>query len=343
MNDNKNEPELTYLLAEETYNHHNPSSGYAQLANYVPCIHLSRSQIIFNAAPEGSIQHRIGMKLFDLSILFNAWRTNVIHFLYAESHLRILYYLIKKLFPKTRTIATLHLPLDYYDINKSLAALSHLDAIITLCNTQAKQVKQYFPNKPVFFIPHGVTYNKGVYDLSTLEKESAFNLVTIGANYRDWDTLHTVISKVSSAIPKCHFHLVGLPESRKQPFISCENVTIHPRLSEIEYYSLLNRCHLLFLPLTFASANNALLEAYSVGLPALCTDLPGIHDYATPTLQTFHDPDSAISLIDTYAKLSLENLREQRATTHEAGKRFLWKNIALQSIRAYNEAFKARH
>jgi glycosyltransferase involved in cell wall biosynthesis len=119
------------------------------------------------------------------------------------------------------------------------------------------------------------------------------------------------------------------------------DTTTHARLSEEEYFKLLNGARALLLPLKFASANNALLEAHSVGLPSVCTDLPGVHDYSVGTTSFFMDAAGAISRLEKLAALDDASTKALRAQTLEEGRRFDWRNVAGDIARIYKELVRS--
>ena len=56
-------------------------------------------------------------------------------------------------------------------------------------------------------------------------------------------------------------------------------MTNHPRQDNNDYYNLIADCEFIYLPLTYAAANNALLEGMSLGVPVVCNNLEGVLDY----------------------------------------------------------------
>jgi glycosyltransferase involved in cell wall biosynthesis len=319
------------------YPHHGPGGGYGQLGRFLPGRALFSRDMPFARAPEGSLGWQIMKKLFDARILWAARRARILHFLYAENHLRLTYALARRVCPRARTLATVHLPLDYYSREKSKAALRRLDGLIALTRAFLKELRTELPEVRSWFVPHGIDYRPARRDPEALARQSRVTVAVIGHNYRDWDTLEAIVDRARTQHPGWHFELVGVVGFNGEALRDRPNCTVHPRLDEAAYFRLMNASHVLLLPLTFATANNTLLEAYAAGLPAVCTDVPGLDDYAVSTLQRFRDEEQALHLLEEAASRSVEGHRSIRDRTHEEGKRFSWERIAAEVTSVYEE------
>ena len=83
-----------------------------------------------------------------------------------------------------------------------------------------------------------------------------------------------IVEQMRSLRPDIMFHAVGQCSDWKKRMSSMENITVYPFLSD-DYYSLLSKCDYNFLPLTFATANNALLEAQALGITSILPKISG--------------------------------------------------------------------
>lgn len=330
--------ERRVLLATWVYAHHNPGSGYAQLCHHLDARCLRSSDLALTRAPEGSLRWNVGRKLFDGQIFCAAMSSDLVHFLYAENHLRLLYASIRTL--RVKRVGTVHLPLDYYSLPRSVAALACLDGIVTLTSGQADEVRAHLPDKQVRFIPHGCIMDHPYGRPDAHREATTFNVAVVGSNYRDWDTLTSVLRHASEGHADWRFHLVGLPPDRRNKYGAMRNAVVHNRLAEPDYYDILNRSHALFMPLTFATANNALLEAHSVGLPSVCTDLPAVRDYAVSTTRLFRSQEEAMERLRALAEQAGSDRILERTTTAREGAAFDWPAIARQ-VRAFHDALVA--
>jgi hypothetical protein len=114
------------------------------------------------------------------------------------------------------------------------------------------------------FIPHG--FNAPVFEKKTLTKycfdASKLNVCLLGYNYRDFDMFENAVMKMAESRPDIVFHAVGQRAEEKKRFEKYKNVIIYPYIDDDEYYSLIQACDYNFLPVTFATANNVVMEAF---------------------------------------------------------------------------------
>lgn len=78
------------------------------------------------------------------------------------------------------------------------------------------------------------------------------------------------------------------------------------------------------MPVTFATANNALLEAQAVGIKSILPRIPGILDYAAIDNIFYDNIENLINLIDHLSKSSIST----EIISH--AQKFRWENIYLQ-------------
>jgi len=98
------------------------------------------------------------------------------------------------------------------------------------------------------------------------------------------------------------------------------------------------RAHLLFLPLLDAWANNALLEAMSMGLPAVVTDLPAVREYGGGcAVYVTQDP---LAIVNCICHLCDSPHALQELSTHcerRARELYSWSTIVDQYLLFYQE------
>lgn len=339
MNADTRAPEIQprLLIASHFYPHHSPASGYGRLCNYLPGRKLLSTDMPWQANREGSLPLRISRKLFDLQILRESRRADLLHLLYAENHTVFMVKAARRLNPSLKLVGTFHLPFGYRSVKKNLAALRSFDGIIALTASHADEIRRALPGKKVWFIPHGGVFDPSRPDPDAFLRNPDFDIVTVGSNYRDWMCYGQILKIAKPRHPDWRFHMVGGGERGVYWFGKDPDVITHGRLSESEYFALLNRARALLLPLKFASANNALLEAHSVGLPAVCTDLPGVHDYSVSTTRFFKDAAGAVGQLEQLAAMDGAAAQSLRSRTTEEGRRFDWRNVAREIVNAYHE------
>jgi glycosyltransferase involved in cell wall biosynthesis len=113
-------------------------------------------------------------------------------------------------------------------------------------------------------------------------------------------------------------------------------VFVWDRLTDNEYFSLLSQCDYNFLPLTYATFNNALLEAQSLGIKSIIPNIDGVTDYASQEEGAnlyYNKKDDLQNIIRNLKKEEPSDLLK------EYSKKFLWTNIYKQLSVFYNGLF----
>ncbi len=323
-------------MIRHVFAHHSRLGGSGVLCDYLKGVEMRADDWPWGAAPEGSRRWKAGRRIFDLGILARANAYRLIHFIHAEFHPRTTFHLLRRLAPRTRLLATIHLPLDYYSLENTLRAYRELHGIIALARWQVEQVQSLLPEVKAWWVPCGFDMDHE-FRPAAVPDDGVFRVVTIGSNYRDWPMTEAILDQAAARHPAWRFHLVGLPARRRESYAARPNVVIEPRLDEAAYFALIARCRTLLLPLNFATNNTAVLEAYSVGTPTLCSDLPAIHDYAVSTTRTFRDAESALASLVERAAWSPAQRAQARAVTREEGRKFDWRNVARMVSTVYRE------
>ena len=123
-----------------------------------------------------------------------------------------------------------------------------------------------------------------------------------------------------------------------ESFASAGNVDLQMNLSDAELLELYQTSDLMVLPLFEATANVALLEALSCGLPIVTSEIEGITDYVSrneAALVPARDPEGMAQHV-----LKLLEDREQREKLARASRTkaltFEWRVIAEQIKHVYN-------
>jgi len=157
----------------------------------------------------------------------------------------------------------------------------------------------------------------------------------VGSNYRDFDLLERIIAQRGPR--DVEIHLVGVRDEVRRRFDEQARVVYHHRLDPASYDDLLRESFALLLPLTFATANNALLEAYRCYLPAFASRIDGITDYAVDGDRSlFSSPEEFWSKYDALAALPPTSLRNLCVALHDAAcERFAWPKIRAQLAALY--------
>ena len=116
-----------------------------------------------------------------------------------------------------------------------------------------------------------------------------------------------------------------------------ENIISYSDVGDDQLRSLYQSSAALLMPLTDATANNALLESLACGLPIISTDLPGTRDYLDNTESLLFKPGDVNGLVEAALTiLNDSNRRRAMAASSRARARSLsWASIGEQTLALY--------
>lgn len=307
---------------------HSKAGGYHKIANMPSTDVFWDKDAIMGFLKPNRRGKRVNIFFQELQAKWKLRHYDVTHFFYGD----------QLLFPfkhknGKKVVATVHMNLDSRKRNPELflKSLKSLDAVISLSTFQQKELQEKYGIKS-FFVPHGFDRPEFNKQITSIDK-SKVNLVVSGSNYRDLDTLYAAIKHCLAYRSNIHFHLLGQPAKVKMELSSYANVTCYPRLDDDMYYSVIHDCDYNFLPLTFATANNALLEAQFLGVKSILPAISGIEDYAAPApLNLFYD--------DVEQLKNILNSLDKNVSDPEVmrfAEKFLWVNIYPQLLKVYEQ------
>ena len=333
------------LVAGFRFPHHSKSSGYHQLASYLPGDYAAADKLPFwDQAFKLSYLRKAYFGLFEAYLAGVTRRYDIIHYLYPENHL------IWSIPGNGQCISvvTVHLDLGWMKSDHPAPGrwsgmkkrmFSRVNGLITLSRNQIPDLQRLFPHTQVRFIPHGIVprLHTGV---KCKVPGPEFRIVTVGSNYRDFTVLKELIQYAAVNRQKWKFDVVGAPERIQQEIKGMPNTQVLNNIDERYYQKILDAARIHFLPVTYATANNALLEAHLAGLPSLCSDVNGINDYALPTTYKFGTMRELIHALDFYERMDASNYNQIRERTKQGASRFYWQNIADEVIDFYRELSK---
>jgi glycosyltransferase involved in cell wall biosynthesis len=289
------------------HDHHNEGAGYDRVvpdgASYV-CGNV----LPFGKRPIGSKGRSLNFLIVDVLTLFRGLRFPVIHYIYPENTAYVSALILKAL--GKRIVFTIHLSEDFW-VGKPSSLfyrlkqvnLRNADFVITLSRAQARHLHELFPDKKVRFLKHGMEFRTELLSGEIVaSRRNKPKLVVAGSNYRDFDMLKRISADLNRH--GMELHLVGTGLSSEYFGEHAGNVVVHGRLSTNEYENLLLESFAMVLPLTFATANNALLEAHKFALPVVCSDIDGVNDYATSSTRFFKSVKAFWCEIDRLMALS---------------------------------------
>lgn len=256
---------------------------------------------------------------------------DIIHSIYEDNYYFPLFYKCR-----CKSIGTVHLDItgNYNPIRKFLLnkALKKLNYIITLSNEQKIKIKDLGYNCD--FIPHGFTKPKFTpVDLELCNvpfDTSKINLFFSGNTYRDLDTLEMAVSETQDRTD-IMFHILSQKGESKHRFMHYKNAITYDRMEDNVYYTLLSKCDYNFLPLTFATANNTLLEAQFMGITSILPNMGGIMDYASKENYFYGSRTELLEILHKIQKMPPSEKILKYAN------QFKWDNIYKQLEKKYIE------
>lgn len=303
---------------------HSKFGGYDYIAGYPNSTYLNACDVPFGFIPVGKKGKRINLRFLYLKSMLMKSRFDVVHYFYGD-------FMLFGKFPEkknTKFFTTIHMRSK--DLTeKKLEILRQFDGVISLSSAEKSNLELL--GVKAHFIPHG--FNKPSYKKVECVgfDDSRINIFYSGMNYRDFDMFLKTVEYCKSCKKNIHFYAVGQSAENKLKLADYENVTVCKRLDDDEYYSLLNSCDYNFLPLTFATANNALLESQAFGKISILPDIEGVQDYAD------HNKNLLYKNFESLAKI-LDSVRKESTCSDLMlfAEKFSWNEIYKRLEDVYN-------
>lgn len=240
----------------------------------------------------------------------------------------------------TKVALTCHLPKDaFLGAGKNRRAfrevLTASDALIVMSPDYVDFYQSMAPRARVEFIPHGIDVHYFRPPEGGREPAGRLQILTVGNMLRDFETLAKVINLAAARGMEWEFKVLALRDRLDglERSLTAEGRGLARLLcgvSNEELRELYRECHLLYLPLLDATANNAVVEAMASGLPMLLSDFPATRAYAGESAEylSSRDVDEAFTAISNMATGS-GRLRELSAGVRKrAEEQLAWEVIA---------------
>lgn len=329
--------------------HHSKSSGYERLAGYLAeqyqvevltagqkttVTKESNLTVHYHKTPKSNFlfEKRLGLAQ-QAKKMANDY--DLVHCLYSDVS-----YFFKK---QDKVIVTEH---DLPEINPSLwmkyksiiqkPSLKKASLVIAVSTNLEKIIRQKY-NSSVVYIPHGVDTNVFTpIKVSQLKKDQLlgkqFKHICLSVGIQGVDS--KVFQKIASQFPEIIFIVIGRSEKNNQH----NNIYLPGKVSEdklIDFYSLADIC---FKPLKFATANNSILEAMSMGKTTITNSIDGIKDYLTESQAYLADSNK--DFYQLFQK-AIKNKRAREEKGRQGRKRaeeeFSWVKIAEKITNIYQQ------
>lgn len=315
---------------------HSKQGGYDWITRYGdPVDTLLLSEIPFGKVSMKSKLIYLPLAILDIITRIRRRKYPITHLFYADvTVLKFIPYFKLK---KHKTVASIHMDVDQRKFSKSFVwQLRKFDKIIVLSTCYAKRLKDKY-GIDACFVPHG--FNRPEFEKVEVRDKKGktldhniINILTIGKMYRDFSLYERVVRKFAGCSHIC-FHLVGAPNDIKSACHDLKNVRIYNRLDDNEFYSLMSEADYCFLPLSFATANNALLESQYLRLPLILPEIPGVTDYAAPAPYNlfYKDEEQLVQMVSGIRKPEKTEELERYVS------RFAWENIYKELDKIYED------
>jgi glycosyltransferase involved in cell wall biosynthesis len=258
----------------------------------------------------------------------------IYHFLYGETT----YHYAGSLnnFRQNRVVATFHQP--PVGIEKAVQIDWHirqLSAVICVGRNQQDYFRDKLEEDRIFFVPLGVDTEYYI-PPATFGTRNPDLCLFVGTNYRDFPTLRGVIELVSYRRPQTQFVAVTSPQNFDLIGVH-SNLTLRSGITESELLELYHSAALMVMPLTHATANNALLESMACGLPLVVSDVGAIRDYVNPECAILVSPYDSRGMAEAVLDLLNDQTERQRMSERlrEHALRFSWPEVVKQLNSVY--------
>lgn len=260
-----------------------------------------------------------------------------VHYIYPEQG----YVLGSSMKPEGVKMAmTCHLPPEAFEAggerrNSLREGLSHADAVILMSPNYIEYYQSLAQRARVAFIPHGIDIHYFKPARKSANADDTVKLLTVGNMLRDFETLAKVINMAAEQGVNWMFQVVALRDrlDKLEAMLTdagkqlCESLF---NISNERLLALYQESDILYLPLTDATANNAVVEAMACGLPMLLSDFPATRAYTEETADYIlgRDPYEAFEMLKSITS-DREALQERGCAARAmAESKLSWEVIA---------------
>ena len=258
-------------------------------------------------------------------------------------------YSVPSVFPslRTKTVATAHIvsqisPDNVWLRYKSMwqkVLFPRCSGILAMSKDLAKTIEMEYGGRNVVYIPHGIDTTH--FDPKKANRDyferfgEKFDLVclTIGAHGANLPQT----KRLAVSNPNVLFALVGAGQSVE----NIEgNILMLPRLSEEEMIDAYASCDFFFRPLKFATANNSLLEAMSMGKVTITDRIPGVVDYLDDETSFLVEDCEYQNAFELAIENPEERERRARNAHSKARNEFDWRIVTQRTMSFYQETLR---
>lgn len=340
------------ISISKRWRHHTTSGGYDRLLDFIDGDAIGRvegSNLVLRLARKAhwhcsrhnktTLDYHFGDWCAEWKVLLSSRvrSFDVCHALYGEEQLSLI--LAKRQWLKAKLMATFHLPASrLYELPPHWQNnIEQVDVGICVARDQIGTYSERIQSDRVAFVPHGIDVDVFCPEHDSRRESEQLELLTVGWHMRDITLLHRVADLCKNEGVPVRFRVI-CPASQGGYFTGCDNVELVHDVSEDDLITANRECDAIFLPLTDATANNALLEGLACGTPAIVTDLPAIRDYVGENAAVFlnrGDSDQAFEVIRDIAQAP-NTLNEKRLAARQTAELFSWQNVSTAILQCHS-------
>ncbi len=339
------------ILYSCQFSHHGGYSAYQHLTDFLgdDCTSIN-VRLASRALQRSPRLLRLWLRLNEYRLLpsYLSGERRCIHYLYPENTL------FKGLQWKGhhRLIVSWHQPLPFMaalptvfaDHNRQI--LEQATGVVFLSSESAREYAEAFPLRRYRVILHGVDVD--FFRPSRVgPPRKTLTVLTVGNWLRDHQCWARTVELVLREHPNVEFRVLcssdNAAQYRQMLGALSDRVTFLEGLSDQDLRALYHDTDIAFLPLTDATANNALVECMACGVPCAVTRLPATVEYAGDTALFFQNSDIGGTVETIGALISSSDLRAslRDAARTRAEAVLSWRLIARQHSAFYAEASSA--
>ncbi|MBN9503880.1 MAG: hypothetical protein BGO01_07030 [Armatimonadetes bacterium 55-13] len=333
------------------YPHHASGSGYGQLARLISYdrfitppsgpIAKAYSKFVHKTAGNRFIKKFTRRKIATevKYFLSKGFRPTLVHAFYGEHHSWLLRALRKR--ARERRVMTIHLPPSLWHVSFKPHQIQQFDAVILMSHSQLAPLRDELGYQGrVEVIEHGVDVDR----FSFVERTPSTEKITcamVGNFLRDYEALARLAQYCQEHAPEIRFDVVANREAGK-PVSDLPNVTHHIGVSDEKLIQIYQEATFALFTLADCTANNAVLEAMSTGLPTFSNDVGGIRSYIVENQENIRDIDDHPATVAELRRLAgnLTAYQVQSQKARENALRFQWSAIAERTQELYREVIR---
>lgn len=272
-------------------------------------------------------------------------RFDVVHFIDGELGGALISRLPDSVFAegvRPALMAMLHQPAHLARQWTSAAMMKRFDMLGAVADIQARDLREWVPGADVAMVPHGIDidfFHPG----STpppREPGAPLRLLAVGQWLRDYELAFAAVDRLTAEGVDIDYRVVTKPlDNLRLP--NC--VTLLSGLTDQELRDEYRAADIVFMPLSYATANNALLESMACGTPVISTAIGGVPEYVPQEAGRLCAPEVEACVAALRELAENPELRQRMAAAaRQCAERFDWRRIAERYGEIYTALAAAR-